>query len=375
MSLHIMMTNGALLGGGAERVIATLSRRLSARGHRVTIATIADEGEVQDELEADGFETVRAIARHTRGRLGPSAALARIATERDVDVVHTHDTRSLAEAGLSRMRSGGFHHVHTFHFGNYPHLPWKHLALEGVFARMPDQLVAVGNIQRQSIVRTLRLSPHRVETIWNGVDATCSEPDRQTVESRDDTPLVGSVSAFFPQKGLPTLLEAASLVHRKGIRFRLQLVGDGPIRPALEAQVSRLGLGTVVEFRGWVPNASASVLPAFDIFVQSSHWEAMSLVVLEAMAAGRPILATTVGENPAVLADERTAILVPPRDAEALASSLARLLTNQPLRARLGAAARASYAASFTGGVMADRYISMYKRLLVKGAARMAVAP
>lgn len=369
-----MMANGALMGGGAERIIATLSRQLRANGHRVTIATIAGEGEVQDELEAEGFETLRAVARNEPGRLGTSSALARIAVEREVDIVHTHDTRSLIEVGLCRMRSGRFRHVHTFHFGNYPHLPWKHLALEGLFARLPHRLVAVGNVQRDSIIRTLRLSPGRVETIWNGANARPAELDERFVGSESEPPLVGSVSAFFPQKGLPTLLDAASLVHNRGVRFRLLLVGDGPLRPALEAQALRLGIGGIVEFRGWMADAT-SILPTIDIFVQSSHWEAMSLVVLEAMAAGRPILATRVGENPVVLEHDRTAILVPPGDAEALASSLMRLIADRPLRARLGAAARASHAASFTERVMTDRYLTIYEQLLADRRARVALAP
>src|SRR5690606_24815376 len=196
-----------------------------------------------------------------------------------------------------------------------PHLPWKYLALERAFARMPDRLVAVGQVQKESIARALWLAPHRIETIWNGVDTARAVAADERMETPRDVPLVGSLSAFFPQKGLPTLLEAARIVHLSGIRFRLQLVGDGPLRPAIEAEAARLGLGRIVEFPGWAPDASATLLPAFDIFVQSSHWEAMSLVGLEAMAAGRPILATTVGENPKVLEEERTALLVPPRDA------------------------------------------------------------
>jgi glycosyltransferase involved in cell wall biosynthesis len=128
--------------------------------------------------------------------------------------------------------------------------------------------------------------------------------------------------------------------------------------------VTRLGLSDTVEFAGWRQDAARSVLPALDVFVQSSHWEAMSIVLLEAMAAGCPIVATAVGENPLVLKQGETGILVPPGDPEALAQGLTRLLQNEPLRRRLADAARESYEASFTATAMAQRYDATYKELL-----------
>ena len=122
-----------------------------------------------------------------------------------------------------------------------------------------------------------------------------------------------------------------------------------------------LGLSDCVEFTGWKPDAATTLLPTFDIFVQSSHWEAMSVVILEAMAARRPIVATTVGENAAVLAHEESAILVPPKDAGALAQGLIRVIEDMSLRARLADTAYATYVNRFTGQAMADRYATAYR--------------
>jgi len=136
------------------------------------------------------------------------------------------------------------------------------------------------------------------------------------------------------------------------------------MRAELEARASALGIAERVEFTGWRADAARSLLPMFDIFVQSSHWEAMSVVILEAMAAGRPIVATTVGENAHVLEDGRSAILVPPRSAEALADGLARAIEDRSLRRRIAAAARDDYRASFTGEAMSRRYADMYMECL-----------
>ena len=358
-ALRVMLVNGSLYGGGAEHVIATLARHLRDSGHLVTIAAVHDGGEVLEELKTAGHTTVTTGA----GR-GSSTALRRVIEERGVQIVHSHDLRSLIDAGVCRLRSRRFAHMHTFHFGNYPLLPWKHLLMERLAARVPDRLVAVGNAQRASIVKAMALSDTRVRTLWNGVDYV-SRPDWAGVDRHAGLPRIGSLSTFGMQKGLPTLLQAAKIAHDRGARFRLVLVGEGPMRGELEAMAAGLGLTDCVEFTGWKPDAAATLLPTFDIFVQSSYWEAMSVVILEAMAARRPIVATAVGENSAVLKNGESAILVPPRNAGALANALAQVIEDVALRARLAEAAHATYVSRFTGRAMADRYATAYRECLV----------
>lgn len=354
-----MITNGSLYGGGAEHVIATLAVHLRDLGHRVTIGVVHAGGEVLGELTAAGFPVVTTAA---WGRASVSR-LSRAIEELGVEIVHSHDVRSLIDAGLCRLRARRLAHMHTFHFGNYPHLPWKHLLMERLACRFPDALVAVGDAQRSSIVSALGLSDQRITTIWNGVDYH-ARPDWSAVTSTASVPRIGSVSTFSEQKGLPTLLQAVKILKDRGVRFQLVLVGEGPLRPRLQTMAVEMGLGDSVVFTGWKPDAAATLLPTFDIFVQSSYWEAMSVVILEAMAARRPIVATAVGENPAVLAPGHSAILVPARDAQALAEGLARVIQDSSLRARLAETAYAAYVNQFTGRGMADRYATAYRNCL-----------
>lgn len=355
--LNLLIINGSLSGGGAEHVIATLARHSRDLGHAVTIAAVHPGGEILRELTEAGFPTVVTGARGG----GSAEQLGRAIASRQIDIVHSHDLRSLIDAGTCRLWQRRLRHVHTFHFGNYPHLPWKHLAMEGAAARLPDRLVAVGNVQRSTLRQTLRLRDERLTTIWNGVDYVAA-PDWSGVYRDAHVVRIGSVSTLGEQKGVPTLLEAARLLRDTGRRFSLVLVGEGPKREELEQMSARLGLSTEVEFTGWVPDAARRLLPTFDVFVQSSYWEAMSIVILEAMAARRAIVATTVGENPAVLADGRTALLVPPREPQALADALARAVDNASLRENLAAAARRDYERRFTGRVMAERYLELFER-------------
>jgi glycosyltransferase involved in cell wall biosynthesis len=355
------MANGALQGGGAERVIATLSRHLVAHGHRVSVVALSSGGEVLDELEAQGFEILPSPSGHGISGLWSTATRLRdLVRERRVDVVHTHDVRSLVEVGTSRRLTRAFAHVHTFHFGNYPHLPAKPLWLERLFSRAPDRLVAVGHHQAEALGRVLGVSRQRFSIVWNGVDAPA---DVAPLASGRAVPVIGSVSAFFEQKGIPVLLEAARLLRQRGYTFHLMLVGDGPLRAELERTVHTTGLADTVTFAGWRPDAARTVLPTIDLFVQSSHWEAMSIVLLEAMAARCPIVATSVGDNPLVIEHERTGVLVPPGRPDALADGLARLLDDPLLRQRLALAARESYEVRFTAEGMARRYEALYAEL------------
>jgi glycosyltransferase involved in cell wall biosynthesis len=163
---------------------------------------------------------------------------------------------------------------------------------------------------------------------------------------------------------LEFLLQAAAILRDSGERFGVLVAGGGVLKDALHSQALDLGLAEHVRFLGWVPQASDCVLPNCDIFVQSSLWEAMSIVVLEAMAAGKPMVVTRVGENSHVVIDNETGLTVPPANPEALATALRKLLHNDDLRRRLGHAARLRYESAFTTQHMITAYEDLYRKLV-----------
>jgi glycosyltransferase involved in cell wall biosynthesis len=152
------------------------------------------------------------------------------------------------------------------------------------------------------------------------------------------------------------------------------LAGEGRLRRELEAQAHSLGLQDHVRFLGWVSAASRRALPACDIFVQSSHWEAMSVVVLEAMAGAKPMVITAVGENPRVVINEQSGLVVPARSPQALADALGRLLDDHDLRHKLGAAAQQRFGELFTVQQMVHNYEKLYAQLITGQAAAVSTA-
>lgn len=360
------MVNSTLHVGGAERVAATLAKRIDRRRFEVTAAVLKSNGVVGEDMVRDGVDLVRLDRSGGKPDYWTSLRLLRLIRERRIEVVHTHDTHGLVDAVLCRLVYRRVRHVHTFHFGNYPHVSAAEKRLEKLFWRGADQLIAVGHNQAAAVSATYSIPAKRLDVAWNGVEGKDFVPDsamKAAVEAAAGRPIIASISTLIPQKGLDVLMRAAAALRERGAQFHLIIAGDGHLKGSLERQVEALRLRDCVSFLGWVPEASRKLLPLCDVFVQSSLWEAMSVVVLEAMAAGKPMVITRVGENTRVVEHGRSALLVKPGDAQELADALDRVLKDAALRRTLAAEAQARYTSEFTVQPMMDRYERIYESL------------
>ena len=202
---------------------------------------------------------------------------------------------------------------------------------------------------------------------WNGVrlQSPSSTASFRAKVGTGDRLLVGSISTLIPQKGLDDLLEVARLCRDAGHHMQFVIVGGGPLQPMLERRRHELGLDDSVAITGWIENAAAVALPAFDVFFQSSRWEAMSIAILEAMASGKPIVATRVGDNQHMIEDGVSGVLVDAGDTAAMADALGRV-ADSGLRRRLGTAARERFQDNFTLEHMIRRYEDLYLELVAR---------
>ena len=189
--------------------------------------------------------------------------------------------------------------------------------------------------------------------------------------SEPATPLVGTVCGLRPQKALDVLVRAASRLAEQVPDVRVLILGDGPERERLEALIGELGLGSTVTLLGvWPPDEVADFVEALDVGVLSSDFEGMPLAVMELMAAGKPVVATAVGGVPDLVLDGVTGLLVPPRDADALAAGLGALLDDPARRAALGEAGRERQRSEFDFGRMVRRLEERYEELLAGRISR-----
>ena len=174
--------------------------------------------------------------------------------------------------------------------------------------------------------------------------------------------MIGTVARLDPVKDLQSLFEALALVRQSLPAAHLLVVGDGPERGALEARAAQADLAGSIRFLGMRPDVKA-LLPAADLYVNSSISEGISLTILEAMASGVPVVATSVGGTPEVI-DEGAGVLVPARHPQRLAEAILRLAETPAARARLAAHGRQRVESLFTIQRMVAEYAHLYHRML-----------
>jgi glycosyltransferase involved in cell wall biosynthesis len=221
------------------------------------------------------------------------------------------------------------------------------------------------------LVRDERLGIGRMTWIPNGVDADRFAPPssatrraaRAALGLDATAPVFGCVASLTPVKRHVDLIEAFASVHAKLPAARLLLIGDGPLRATISEQIASLGLQDAVDLLGDRSNIE-TLLPALDVALLTSSTEGMSNAILEAMACGLPVIATSVGGNLQLVEHQASGLLVPPANPAALAGAMLALADMPALRRTMGAAARARIEREFSLDAMAQSYDRLYRRLL-----------
>jgi glycosyltransferase involved in cell wall biosynthesis len=365
--INVLLLASSLWIGGAETVMRHLAMAIDRRRFNVTVCHLKQRGHIGEALARDGVEVV-GISDDEQPKVDyfTSLKLLKLIRARNIDVVHTHTTHGLVDASICRMLRPSLRVVHTFHFGNYPHTRPRIIWMERIFSRMADRLIAVGEVQRGQLRSVFGFRPDQITTIWNGVrlpGAPIDDGFRRRIGASDGI-LVGTIATLIDQKGLPDLLRVARRIRDRYDHVKFVIVGEGVLRAELEAERRALGLDDAVILTGWVTSAAEVALPAFDIFFQPSLWEAMSVVTLEAMAAGKPLVVTRVGEAPHIVEDGVDGLLAPPTDVEAMTSALTRLIDDPDLRQRMGRNARQKIESQFTVDHMTRAYEQAYLDVL-----------
>lgn len=357
---HVMDMDGP---GGAERLLTLLAGAVNDAGAKsVAFLPEGGEGWLTRELRLIGIPVEHVPAdthRHT------IAALEEGFRRHDVAVAHSHEF-VMALCGAVAARRTGAGHVITMHGGrNYARALHRRLALRFA-ANRSGALVAVCREAAQALRRDLWLARRRVLTIPNGVlppEGRAPATLRSDLGLGERDSLIVAVGNLYPVKGHRYLIEALDLLRDRHPGAHVALVGRGELHDSLEAQARVTGLADRVHLLGFRPDVG-SVLAAADVFAMPSLSEGLPLALLEAMRAGLPIVATDVGGIRAALADGEAGLVVPPGDAQSLATALDQLLTRPGIASALGARAEAHADVEYDFQHTADSYASLYATLL-----------
>jgi glycosyltransferase involved in cell wall biosynthesis len=236
---------------------------------------------------------------------------------------------------------------------------------------LDDQVIAVSEYVREIEIARSRVEPNKVVKIYNGVDISSfsgtdlldQNPIRHEFKISSGAPLLGSIGRLHPQKGYSYLIESMGIILDQYPEAKLLIVGTGELENEIKSQVNRMGLSQSIIFTG-IRADIPSILAALDIFILSSLWEGHPIVILEAMAAGVPVVATAVGGTPEIITAGETGILVQPRDPEGLSDAVMRLISNRELRTQIAQAGKKRALDFFTVENMTRRIESLYLLLL-----------
>lgn len=359
----------SLRTGGAEVLLTALVRELTAQGlsrNLVASASTSADPALLASLRRDAERvTLVPMRRIVDPRL--LRALVRDIRAADVDVVHSHLSTANVSARLA-ARLTGRPHVTTVHTQPGPTAEdtRAHAAMDGWSSHLSARIVCPSEEIAAGVHDRYRVPSARLTVIPNAPAARRPGADFDPGALREELladrpgPLVACIARLQPEKGIADLIEAAAVVAAQVPGLRVVVAGDGPEADGLRTLAAERG--DVVRLLG--PRGDVGdVLACADAFCLPSHHEGVPLSMLEAMEAGLPCVVTAVGGIPDVATDEATALLVAPRDPQALAAALTRALTDEPLARRIGKAGADLVHERYSLASVARRYAALYTEL------------
>jgi len=366
--VHVLHTLNA---AGAEVLVRDLCGATGDRYRSIVIA-LDGEGPLRAALEARGAVV---YALHRRPGLDWACArqIATIARRAGAAILHAHQYTPFFYAAIARLIGARrCRLVFTEHGRHYPdHRRWKRVLANHLLTRLTARITAVGESVAEKLARNEGMPRRRIEVIHNGVDPdrfpTLSEAQRaaarRAIGVGPGQALILQVAGFRPVKDHATAIRAFARLRRAGADAVLAFAGAGPTQAEARTLAESLGVADRVRFlgaRGDVPQLWA----AADAGLLTSLSEGVSVAGLEAMAAGRPMIATDVGGNAEIIADGRTGRLAPRGDDKAIAEAMQQLIEHPELRHAMGRAARQRLEARFTQTAMHEAYDRLYRSLL-----------
>lgn len=387
--INVMQIILDLKRAGAQEVARTLAEHLQTNGCTVTVCAFQD-GPMRAEIEKLGVKveilsrprySVVSLPKFLAEMRRIQRELAQLIETHHIDVAQTHILEVLdflvltlkhkANLGvvLWTMQNAEFLPTGKHHLIGLKRLAYR--LLYRLLASRVDGFIAVSDEVRQSLLKQLGPIQDKIFTICNAVDLEPFERpgDKMALCAQlglnAQAHLIATVGRLTEQKGHRYLIDAAASVVSTYPNAHLLFIGDGKLRSELQQQAQQAGLLQNIHFlgiRGDVPN----LLAAVDLFVLPSLWEGLSVALLEAMAAGKPIVATAVSGTIEAMIHGETGLIVPPRDSRALADAIVQCLSNPAQARAMGQAAKQHVQMNFSAQKQAGEHVALYRRLLIQ---------
>ena len=372
-----------IIGGAQENTLLTVEDQHHLFGDQVTLITgpgLGPEGSLEERARRGGLD-VRLIeaskrAIHPWHDWRTYHQLIALLKEIKPDVLHTHSSKAgiIGRAVAAKLRIPCVHTIHgaSFHYGQSPVAHGLYQVLERCAGKRTDRFISVCDAMTDQYVAAGVAPREKFTTIYSGFDVEpfVSPPRRpEAVRAelglKPDDIVIGKVARLFPLKGHEYLVPAAKAVIDRHPNVKFLLVGDGILRPQVEAELKILGLRDRFVFAGLVPPGKVpELIHAMDIVVHTSVWEGLARVLPQGLIAGKPVVSYDIDGAKEVVIPGVTGFLAPSRTTTELADGLSKLVGDPELRQRMGQTGRERFTDQFRHQTMTKRIREVYASML-----------
>jgi glycosyltransferase involved in cell wall biosynthesis len=372
--IHVMQVTFGMPIGGMERVIMDLCRYVDPDRYRFSICCTSVRGPLADQMVAEGIPVIYCPNQSRPAKYLRGLELSRIFRRSDVDILHTHNISAFIDTVIGSRFAKIPVLINTDHCKDYT-VEKKHLMLlERAASYFADEIIAVSNHTRDEMIQYEGIAPGKVSVIYNGINIQLARKEspeelRKEFGLKPEDTVIGTVGRVVEQKGFDLLLRSAPYILSRFPKTKFIIVGGGEREQDLRRLASELKVTEQFIFTSWRRDA-VDLIRIFDVFAMTSRFEGMPMVLLEAMALSKPIVATAVGGVPEVVLNKETGIMIDRREPELLADALSALAGDPALARRMGSNGRARYEKYFTAEAMAAAYEERYRRYLEKRRER-----
>lgn len=366
--IRLMQITHDLAIGGLQQVIVNICRSINRDKFEVTVLCLRDEGEFVPDIEVLGIKVICLPQKESGADYFAFLKVAKILKALKIDVIHTHNTQPFFDGTLGAILSGGKAVVHTDHIRSFPDKR-RYMFAEWLVSHYAYKVVGVSDDACSKLIQYEHISKDKVMTIVNGIDESVYDIEidhdkkKQELGIKKQGPIIGLGARLSKQKGITYLLQAMPLILKTLPELTLVIAGQGYCQDELEAEVKKLGLEDSVMFIG--PRLDMpELLKIFDLFVLPSLYEGLPMILLEAMAARCPIVATDVGGNYMAITNDVNGSLVEAANPDALAKEVVRVLSDDELCKQYIESSFVRLEKEFSSKIMTNNYEKLYNGAL-----------
>jgi glycosyltransferase involved in cell wall biosynthesis len=358
-----MLITHDLAIGGLQQVVVNICKTIDREKYDVSVLCLRNLGEYVPEIEKLGIKVFLLPLKNSTDYLS-FLKVAKILRQQKIDVIHTHNSQPMIDGTIGALLAGVKSIVHTEHGTIFPDKK-RYMVAEWFVSHFIYKIVGVSEPTAKNLEHFLKINPKKILTIMNGIDGQKFDIKIDAAKKRQELGLnkndiiLGTIGRLVMEKGYTYLLKAMHLIMHHCPQIKLLIVGDGYLSNSLKNEAATLNLNNNVIFTGNrldVPE----LLKIFDIFILSSISEGLPIVLLEALAAKCPIIATDVGGIPKVITNGINGSLIPAKNPALLGEEILKLVKNRNIRERYVENGVSIFNEKFDVKKMTQKYEKLY---------------